>query len=83
MPGETASTLVWDQSTLQMTLSDSLAFEVSPPWTQLSDASLVPEMLNGKNAVAFRWMVVFGFAIGMATLALVLLAVAAAVGDML
>lgn len=73
----------WDRPASSMTLSDSMTFEANPPWSTRRETRLVPEMLDGRNAVAYRWVLAVGLALGMAILSLVLLAVAAAIGDML
>lgn len=72
----------WDQLPPLLTVSD-VTFEVAPPWSQGRRGRLVPEMLDGRHAVAYRWLMAFGLALGMAILSLVLLAVAGAIGDML
>lgn len=72
----------WDQPSPLLTVAD-VTFEVAPPWAQGRGKRLVPEMLDGRNAVAYRWIVALGLALGMAILSLVLLAVAEAIGDML
>ncbi len=74
--------LEWDEPNSHLTVAD-LTFEANPPWSVGSEKRLVPEMLDGKDAATYRWVVVFGLAIGMAVLSLVLLAVAGAMSDML
>lgn len=77
-----APTDAWDQPSPMLTVAD-LTFDVTPPWDQGVGGRLVPEMLDGRNAVAYRWIFALGLAIGMAVLSLVLLAVAGAVREML
>lgn len=72
----------WEQPPSLLTVAD-VTFEASPPWAQDRKGRLVPEMLDGTNALAYRWIMAFSLAIAMAILSLVLLAVANAIGDML
>lgn len=81
-PSHLPPSLDWDEANSNLTMAD-LTFEAIPPWSAGREKRLVPEMLDGKNAAAYRWIVAVGLAIGMAVLSLVLLAVAEALSDML
>lgn len=66
----------------QLHFHDSISFRGRDHWVAELDESLVPEVLNGRNAVAFRWMAVICISLGMLITTLTLLAVAQAMGEM-
>ena len=67
----------------ELTLRDSVAFDAEPPWRRDQEPRLVPEVLDGKAATTFRWIFVFGAALGLLCVLLVLLSVAQTIGEMM
>ncbi|KLE32474.1 response regulator transcription factor [Aurantiacibacter luteus] len=64
-----------NRSSSDLEFSDAYVIDTSAPWAPRKDISLVPEVLDGENAVPARWMFVAGFAVLLAVLMLVLFAI--------
>ena len=80
--GEERQEACRNQSASELEFADPYIFDASAPWSPKKDVSLVPEVLNGDDAVPARWVFVVGVAIGIAVLLLVLLAVSTAIGQL-
>ena len=69
-----------NRSPSDLEFSDAYVIDTSAPWSPRKDVSLVPEVLDGENAVPARWMFVVFAAIGMVVFLLILLAVSMSIG---
>lgn len=77
-----ADEAVQDEAFSQVEFMDSAVFNADPPWRERHEYRIVPEVLDGENAIMFRWAYAVGIALGMAILLLVLLAVTQSVGQL-
>ena len=64
-------------------LSDAVPFAAPSAWASREEPRVVPEVLEGANASIFRLAASVGLAVGLLVLALILLAVAGGVGELI
>ncbi len=67
----------------ELELADAMPFEAPAPWARSEEPEVVPEMLDGRDAVFRRSFLAIGMAVGMLVAMLVLLSVASEVGELL
>lgn len=67
----------------ELHLADAMPFQASAPWAEDKEPEVVPEALNGPNAVLMRSFMALGIALGMLVVMLVLLSVANELGELI
>lgn len=67
----------------ELEMADAVAFEAMAPWATSDEPEVVPEVLDGRDAVLKRSLLAVGMAIGMLVVLLVLLSVAKELGELI
>lgn len=81
-PNNISEIQLQDRTGSQFALADSASFELELPWAEL-EPRVVPEVLEGKNATVNRLLFAVGLSFGLIVTALVLLAVAGELGNLI
>lgn len=64
-----------------LSFSDSITFDGGEAWANQLDLHVVPGVLDGKNALFFRWLCVVGIALATVVTVLILVASAQSLGE--
>ncbi len=75
---------VRDENGSDFELADaSMPFSAFAPWQDQTEPKVVPEVLDGENAVLFRWVATVGITVGLVVSILTILAIASLVPSLL